>query len=370
MAHSLLPPISPFTKDRLPMDSVTIPMTFPLLGNRRWRASYNEDWGTHRHTGCDLPAPKLTPIVAPFSGTLGFKPQTFWIVREDAWGCLGTHLNDDTPSTADNKANPDFMFAPSLYSGDRVVEGQLIGYVGDSGLADGPHLHFELHGPEGLRDPAPSLRVAHHRTQPILLPYEAPPPPALGLTRVDACLRGYDPQRRQLTVLPVLEPGTTGPLQVVTRPRYQSFVLEKGVVYPSVPAHTVVTLYHRRGIVQALMLPPNLSRPPLPVTAQALTTPVSPRLTRDALLTQCAQAELTHFSKLDTPRWVRTGSMALGPLRVRGVRLKQAAILCLRGAPLAPQNQALIQEAARYDGFTRFGGAVGLGRTTLVFADG
>lgn len=358
MPEPLLPPIPPYTKQHLPTERVTIPMVFPVINPTRWRSSYNEDWGSHRHTGCDLIAPKLSPVVAPFAGVLGFKPQTFWIVREDGWGCLGTHLNDDTPGTNDNKAHLDFMFAPNLVPGERVREGQLIGYVGDSGDADGPHLHFELHGPDGMRDPAPSLKVARRLRAP--LPFLPPEP-----NRLEGCVRRFDAKTRRLTVLPL------------TEPRYKTLVLSEAALVQlggeaglaALERNRIVSLSIEKQRVERATLVPAGARS-APESGQPLVRLSGSSLSPDATLMRCATAELAQFTKLSSPRWIRTGSMALGPLRMRGTKLKQAAILGLSGVPASLFSQEIVQEALRYSGFTRFGGAVGSGRMILILADG
>ncbi|MGH7704215.1 MAG: M23 family metallopeptidase, partial [Gemmatimonadales bacterium] len=44
--------------------------------------------------------------------------------------------------------------APNLRAGNRVIEGQCIGFVGATGLATGPHLHFEFRLNGAATDPS------------------------------------------------------------------------------------------------------------------------------------------------------------------------------------------------------------------------
>ena len=75
---------------------------------------------------------------------------------------LYIHLNDDVRGD-DNRGGARTAYAKGLRSGMRVRAGQEIGYVGNSGDANGgpTHLHFEEHSPGGRpHDPFRHLRSA------------------------------------------------------------------------------------------------------------------------------------------------------------------------------------------------------------------
>ena len=87
------------------------------------------------HKGIDFGAPTGAPIFAAGSGTIeeiGFKGSYGRYIRIRHNGTLSTayaHMS---------------RFAASLYRGARVSQGEVIGYVGMTGRATGPHLHFEV----------------------------------------------------------------------------------------------------------------------------------------------------------------------------------------------------------------------------------
>jgi hypothetical protein len=149
------------------------PLIFPVVGS----VQYTDDFGAARaggpHQGNDLMAEKKSPAVAVEAGTV-----KFWTTSANAgcmlylYGASGTtylyiHLNNDLTMKNDNRGKcvAGTAYAPGLKDGAHVVAGQLVGYVGDSGDANGiaSHLHFEVHPNDGgAVDPFPYLRKAKH----------------------------------------------------------------------------------------------------------------------------------------------------------------------------------------------------------------
>lgn len=244
------PPVAPYTKSLLPSETLAVPMIFPLIGAGELGGRYNISRGNYLHTGVDIIAPKLTPIVAPFDGILGFKVQTFWIYGDNGFRCLGTHLNDDSPGTNDGKNNPDFMFAPNLRFGDHVVAGQLIGYVGNSGKATGPHLHFELFSKSGIRNPIQSLMYAQKISAPRLeipKPDEKPEPDE---ERYLIAKRNYFPVNGTMYGVLIAKQYSNGKLIISTRPGYVTFTIPESVrqgLNPTEwPKDRAISIYFRR----------------------------------------------------------------------------------------------------------------------------
>jgi hypothetical protein len=77
------------------------------------------------------------------------------------------HLNNDVTMKNDNRGKcvAGMSYAKGLKDGAHVTAGQQVGYVGDSGDANGiaSHLHFEVHPAGGAAaDPFPFLQTAQH----------------------------------------------------------------------------------------------------------------------------------------------------------------------------------------------------------------
>ena len=90
---------------------------------------------TKMHTGTDFAAPKGTPIMASGDG----------IVIKSSWcGGGGNCVKLKHNSTYQTVYAHMSKFGRGIKKGVRVKQGQIIGYVGSTGLSTGPHLHYEV----------------------------------------------------------------------------------------------------------------------------------------------------------------------------------------------------------------------------------
>jgi murein DD-endopeptidase MepM/ murein hydrolase activator NlpD len=105
----------------------------PVQGARTFRDSWGEPRsGGRSHKGVDIMSPRGTPVVNPVSGTVS--------TRGDSLGGLSMHVQGD---------DGNYYYGTHLdsYSGatGHLPAGTVVGYVGDTGNAQGTHLHFEIH---------------------------------------------------------------------------------------------------------------------------------------------------------------------------------------------------------------------------------
>ncbi len=87
------------------------------------------------HRGTDFAAPSGTPIMASGSGTItrarwcGGGGNCVKIKHNSAYETIYAHMKS---------------FAKGIKEGKKVKQGQIIGYVGSTGMSTGPHLHYEV----------------------------------------------------------------------------------------------------------------------------------------------------------------------------------------------------------------------------------
>ena len=90
---------------------------------------------TKMHTGTDFAAPTGTPILASGDGL---------VVRAQWCGGGGNCVKIKHNSVYQTIYAHMSKFARGIKKGARVKQGQIIGYVGSTGLSTGPHLHYEV----------------------------------------------------------------------------------------------------------------------------------------------------------------------------------------------------------------------------------
>ena len=104
----------------------------PILGRMR------------AHRGVDYAAPMGTPVRAAGNAVVQLRGV------QSGYGNVVILKHDTLVTTLYGHLS---RFAPSLQNGQRVKQGDVIGYVGKTGLATGPHLHYEFRHGGSHRDP-------------------------------------------------------------------------------------------------------------------------------------------------------------------------------------------------------------------------
>ena len=120
------------------------PMEFSRITSGFTLARFNpilQQWRAHQ--GIDYAAPTGTPVratadgIVTFVGTQGGYGNVIFIRHQGTFSTVYGHLS---------------RFATQLRTGDRVRQGDTIGYVGMTGWATGPHLHYEFRIADVARD--------------------------------------------------------------------------------------------------------------------------------------------------------------------------------------------------------------------------
>lgn len=145
-------PRDPFMKQRDPflnMGNLAGKMLWPVDGKvsspfGKWR-------GSHKHQGIDIPMPAGTPIRAAKNGvisrtgnnsTMGFRGYGNFVLMDHGDGVQTFYAH---------------CLSVAVVEGQRVMQGQVVGYVGNTGRSTANHLHFEVRINNTKVNPIPYL---------------------------------------------------------------------------------------------------------------------------------------------------------------------------------------------------------------------
>lgn len=114
---------------------IRIPVSYSHIGSRFGMRTHPILGYARPHKGVDFSASHGTPVQAACSGVVEFAGRSgghglMITLKKGAYSTLYAHLS---------------KFAGHVRSGSYVKKGETIGYVGATGLATGPHLHYEVH---------------------------------------------------------------------------------------------------------------------------------------------------------------------------------------------------------------------------------
>ena len=147
-----------YTSEGVPLQRAFLrsPLAFSRVTSGFSLARFHPILNTWRaHRGVDYAAPVGTPVRATANGTV------LLAGRQEGYGNVIHLRNQGQYSTLYAHLS---RFAPGLKPGARVSQGQVIGYVGQTGWATGPHLHYEFRVANVQRDP---LAIALPEAEPL-----------------------------------------------------------------------------------------------------------------------------------------------------------------------------------------------------------
>lgn len=160
-------------------DGVPKRLIFPVVG----ASHYTNDYGAPRpqgsHQGNDIIGPWRSPVVAVESGRVTIYTGSsragcmLWLDGDSGTRYAYIHLNNDLTNRNDNEGGcvQGIAYAPTLQDGQRVKQGELLGFNGDSGDANGGvnHVHFEIQPKRGQSvSPYKWLRKARPLLYPVV----------------------------------------------------------------------------------------------------------------------------------------------------------------------------------------------------------
>jgi murein DD-endopeptidase MepM/ murein hydrolase activator NlpD len=135
-----------------PRQTVSVPSVTPVQGFRLTSGYGNRHHpvlgGVRMHEGVDMAAPTGTPVYAPADGT---------VEMAQRFGGYGNFIEIKHGGAMETRYG--HLSAYNVVAGQYVHKGDVIGYVGSTGRATGPHLHYEVRINGEAVNPMPYLSL-------------------------------------------------------------------------------------------------------------------------------------------------------------------------------------------------------------------
>lgn len=117
-------------------------MALPVMGGRI-TSNFNDNRGTHYHSGVDLAVPVGTRCVSLYGGTVQIADSVGWSTT------YGKYVKVELQSMKNGKMVKiselfGHLSRVDVSKGQLIMAGAQIGLTGNTGFSTGPHLHYEL----------------------------------------------------------------------------------------------------------------------------------------------------------------------------------------------------------------------------------